>query len=220
MVTAGIANQRTRDQIGSEPTTKIIGVLWQENVLVEEGPSQVTTNTIGNSWIVGSSTNGIVGANTGTQGGGQQVVGGSGRVTTIVKVVNPSNRFIERFAFDNFKDSTETNTADWNTTLRILRMDASSNHARARNTTATFKSVFLNDTTVVNARIIADETTYGNDIIKYFLSADAGASWQEFTLTTSATFAATGTDIRVRIVFIGNGGTSTYIDFIKVFYNE
>lgn len=111
MVTQGQQNQVTRDSMSSEPTTQPIIKVKTDNLKVEEGSHESTSKTLGNAWIVGSSTNGIVGTNVGTQGGGQQVVGGtSSRTSRVERVVNNNNNHIERFNFDNHEGSSTTAT--------------------------------------------------------------------------------------------------------------
>jgi len=105
-------NVLTRDQLGRPEEAGFFVKKTEEIIIVEEGPVRITRNVIGNSWIVGSSTNGIVGTNTSTQGGGQQVVGSSGRSDVVEYVVAPNDRHVERFTTTNFKDTGST-TATW-----------------------------------------------------------------------------------------------------------
>jgi len=98
-----------RDQLGKNPDVlPLLNADYYEYVTLEEGPALAKEKTLGNAWIVGSSTNGIVGTNTGTEGGGQQVVGGSGRVTTVVRVVSANNKFHEFFTTTQLIDTTNT----------------------------------------------------------------------------------------------------------------
>lgn len=184
----------------------------------EELPTIVTKDTIGHSWIVGSSTNGLVGTNTGTQDGQQQVVGGAGRTQTAVRVLNAGNKFREHFRVTTFRDDGAPNTAYWDTTYYRLRMSSSTDHSRPYNTIATFSSIFLNSETISRATIFARETKFGNDEIHYFLSADGGGTYQEFNLNTEGTFNVTGTDLRLKVIFIGNGANETYLTDLRVEY--
>ncbi len=209
-----------RDQLGNDPDeTFFLDADYDESVGVEGGPAIVQGNTYGNSWIVGSSTNGIVGVNTGTEGGGQQVVGASGRVLTTVRIVNPNNVFHEHFRDTDFKDTDEPNTADWNTTLFRIAMHTSDDHNQAYNTISTFKSIFLNVQTIIRATLNATETRWNpNDKIAYFLSSDGGSNWEEVTVGIEHVFINQGQDLRIKVVFFGNGGASTYIEDPQVSY--
>jgi len=113
MVLPNIAksHQQTRDSIGSEPTILDIHKVRQCNIFMEQGPTQEKQQTEGHSFILGSSTNGILGTNTGTEDGQQQTLGDT-TVTTVVRVLNVGNKYVERFSFDNFKDTSIT-TATW-----------------------------------------------------------------------------------------------------------
>jgi len=67
------------------------------NIVSNVGTVIGTKDFIGHSWIVGSSTNGIVGTNTDTADGQQQVVGGAGRVVTHLFITNGNNTYRKRF---------------------------------------------------------------------------------------------------------------------------
>lgn len=215
----GIRNQQVRDELGSEPSVQNIAKLNDEEIGVQAGPSKATANNIGCSWIVGSSTNGIVGTNLGTQNGQQQVVGSCGRTTSVVAVINPNNLFHEYFNLTEYQDSNATNTADWNGSLSRLAMTSDTDQGQSYNTVANSSSVALADGTITRARVTATETKFGNDVIRYFLSADGGTTYQEFTLDTQANFTITGTDLRFRIFFSGNGANETYIDDLHIDYS-
>ncbi len=215
-----IFNQSTSDNLNPADSTVPLLKKTDEVQRLREVASIISTQTIGNSWIVGSSTNGIVGTNTGTQGGGQQVVGGDGRGSSIItNVVSPNNVFRERFKVTQFKDTSGVFTANWDTTLFRLAMSDSSKHDIPYVTKAVFKSIFLNQQTVIRATINATETRWNpNDQIRYFLSADGGENWEEFALNVERTFAFSGQDLRVRVQFFGNGGLDTYIEDLQVSY--
>ena len=101
------AGQNTADN--QNPIDNVNPVLLRHSETLKlGGPHKINTVIEGNAWIVGSSTNGIVGTNTGTEGGGQQVVGGSGRVTTVVRVVSANNKFHEFFTTTQLIDTTNT----------------------------------------------------------------------------------------------------------------
>ncbi len=209
-----------RDQLGKDPdVTFFLDADYFETVGVEEQSTIVKNNTLGNAWIVGTSTNGIVGTNTGTGGGGQQVVGGSGRVEIRIRVVNPLNTFRDHFRDEDFKDTDAPNTADWNTTTFRLAMNTATDQSRQYTSIANFKTIFLNSQTVIRATVNSTETKYTEgDLIKYWLSADGGTSWEEFTKGVERTFTTQGTDLRARIIFLGQGGEKTYIEDLQVSY--
>ena len=209
-----------RDQLGNDPdTTFFLNADYSESIGLEEQSTTISTKTLGHAWIVGTTTNGIVGVNTGTEDGLQQVVGGAGRVETIIRVVNPNNVFNEHFRSTDFKDSVQPNTADWDTTNFRISMSSSTNRNRAYNTVATSKSIFLNSQTVLKAIVNSDETIFDNDVIKYFLSADGGNNWEEFIKNTERAFTNSGNDLRFRVVFFGNGANTTYLENLRVGYS-
>lgn len=104
------------DQLGKNPNINpVIIPDYDQELVIEQHPISIDKVTLGNSWIVGSSTNGLVGANTGTQNGLQQVVGSAGRVTTLAAVISPEDTFKDEFNYDDFVDTANT-TATVNTT--------------------------------------------------------------------------------------------------------
>ncbi len=209
-----------RDQLGTNPETIfLLNADFFEELGVEEQSTRVSTKTLGNAWIVGTTTNAIVGTNTGTQGGGQQVVGGSGRVTTLQRVVNPNNTFREHFRDDTFKDGSGGNTASWDVTNYRLAMSSVDDQGQVYNTVATFGEIFLNSQVVLRATVNCTETKFNpNDVIKYFLSANGGSDWEEFTLGVEKSFGTTGQDLRLKILFFGNGGLQTFVEDLSVEY--
>jgi len=110
----GASGQQTRDSIGSEPTVHDIIKIKPTNLFVELGPIQESQETEGHAFILGSATNGLLGVNTDTEDGSQQVLGSEGMTTTVVRVLNLNNKHIERFNFTTFKDTGLTTTT-WQT---------------------------------------------------------------------------------------------------------
>lgn len=107
--------QQTKDNIGKRDTTRnILLKRNSEKVLIEENTTVIKTDTIGHSFILGHSVNGVLGTANGVDGS-PVVLGESGRTETIVRINNPNNTYREHFRDDTFEDSVNT-TADLNTT--------------------------------------------------------------------------------------------------------
>ena len=211
--------QQTRDSVSSEPPTQPIYKIKNEKVLVEEASSKTTKDTIGHSFIMGHSVNGVLGTANGDDG--QQIIlGEAGRATTLLRVINPDSIYRERFRWSTFKDSTVPNTANWDTTTGQLAMSDSGNHATIYNTISQSAEIAYNDGTISQATLQAIETKWNpGDSIQYFLSADGGSNWEEVTRNTRHTFTVTGTDLRFKVIFTGNGGKDTYIENLRVDYS-
>jgi len=186
-------NQQTRDELSSEPDVQPIYKIKAEKVIIEFGPEKTFTKTLGNSWIVGSSTNGLVGTNTSTEGGGQQVVGASGRVSTTQRVTNVGNSMRERFNFTTFEDTGVT-TADWADTVGLLKM--------TNTEIAQSESVALNTGTITQATMTVtfDAGVIGDLTLQ--LAAD-GSTFETVTNGTLHSFTATGTDLKFKITASG-----------------
>ena len=216
MFDSGIQNQQTRDELATNPNEFDIVKFIAETIIVEEGPTVSSTTGIGDAWIVGSSTNGLVGPNTNTAAGTQQIVGGT-NTTTITAVMNPSKIFHEHFNFTLFKGTPFT--ANWDTTYPCkLRMHTSSNHATAYNTVATSTVIAKKDGEILRAILSSTEIRWGNDVIKYYLRTNTSYAWEEVFKDTQHIFTNTGEDLYCRIIFIGNGGSETYIEDLNIDY--
>ena len=209
---------KIKDQLG-RPEDKNINIKRKtETLVVESNTVHINKKSLGNSWIVGSATNGLVGTNTATEGGGQQVVGASGRVDVLQRVVNPNKIYREHLRDTFYRDDSAGNTADWDTTNFRIAMSDSSNHATVYNTIATSGSVAYADGTITKATFSVDETKWNpNDQIILRACAD-GSSWEDVTNGTEHSFEVTGTDGRWMIIFIGNGGNLTWVEEPRISY--
>ena len=213
--------QETKDNIGARDSTRdIILDRNNEQVLMEENSTIITGDSIGHSWICGSASNSIVGVNLNTEDGQQQVVGSAGRITTVMRVLNPNNTFREHFRDNTFLDTDENNTANWNTTLYRLAMTTATDKKRAYMTMAVSRRIWFDAKICTRATFNADETLWGNDDVKYYLSADDGkeGSWEEVKLGIEHTFATQGNKLKFRVLFSGNGANETYIENIRISY--
>ena len=200
--------QETRYQIGSEPTIQPIIKVKNENLYVEEGPTQVNSSSIGNSWIAGSSTNGIVGVNTGTQGGGQQVVGGSGRIARPKRVTNNNNKHIERYFQTNFDESNIT-TADWDGDGEL---DFTSGEV------AQSTPVYYDSGIASSATVTVEGTGTGN--LSLELSTD-GVIFSAATFGVQFTFSAEERAIYYKITASGSATlTVLFVDYNTTAINE
>ncbi len=212
---------KVKDQLGRPEDKNITIKRKTETLVIESNTLSLSKKSLGDSWICGSSTNGLVGTNTATEGGGQQVVGGSGRVDVLQAVVNPNKVYREHLRDTYFQDSDAPNTADWDTTNFRIAMSSSSNHATVYNTVATSGSFAYADGTITKAVFTVDETKWNeNDQIILRLSADGGdnPTWEDVTNGEEHSFEVTGTDGRWMIIFVGNGGSSTFCEEIRISY--
>lgn len=204
---AGITSnaQATSDNLNPSDSVLRIIKLHQERVVNEEGPSQFDLTTIGHSWIVGSATNGLVGTNTATEDGQQQVVGGAGKVKTIVAVQNPNKTFIERFKFNNFEDTGVTDaTGDYTT-----------NNQMSFTTAQVYQTLWCynDNTSIINARI--NVTSTGD--LDFTLSSDNGSNFETVTDNTLHTFTNIGTALLFKATEGGSGNAT--LSTVKIKYN-
>jgi len=167
-----------------------------EKVHLEEQATVVSTNTYGDSFILGSASNGVLGTDE---------LGSTNRVLTIVSIVNPNNIFRERFRDSTFEDSGNT-TGDWSDTVGTLDL--------TNTEVAQSSSVALNNGTITHATLLAEASSGDLDDITYYLSADGGSNFEEVTRGTEHAFTNTGTDLRFKLVAAG----SVTVTFIRIEY--
>jgi hypothetical protein len=86
--------QQARESISTDPQVLSIPEIFGESLKVWVEPHIVYNRGISNSWIAGSSTNGIVGTWTGTVDGGQLVVGETGNSELLLAVIPSSNVWV------------------------------------------------------------------------------------------------------------------------------
>ena len=109
-----ISNIKKDGDMSNSKLNKPSSEITQQQIIVSKINIEERTETweeteLGNAWTVGSPTNAIVGTWTGTQGGGQLVVGASNLGTaTIIRAINPNNIFIEEFDNDDFIDTSNS----------------------------------------------------------------------------------------------------------------
>lgn len=218
-MTTGESFQEVRDNLGTPDDTRNLVLIgpFKEKLVVDPGPTLVIEGDIGDAFILGHSTNGVLGVANGTDG--TQITLGDGKKGSDVwvRVVNPNKTFKEYFRFNTFHESS-VGTANWDVNNHRLAMDTNPSHMSARATFAETKWIFANIQNVITARVTCDETIWGSDVITYLLSADDGNTWEEVELNTTHTFTTTGQYLIMRVVFIGQGGPDTYIKNLRVKY--
>lgn len=168
---------RIRDQLGKNPETfPVLNANYDETVEVSEGPVIATNVQIGNSWIVGSSSNGIVGPNTNTFAGGQQVVGPSENYERYVEVANYNNTFIEEFDFPITSNTDLTTATSWGDGT----IDFTTGQVATSN-----PLYFGRDVAKKITLRLVNGTGTGN--LSFEVSTD-GTIWESITLGSSVTF--------------------------------
>lgn len=209
---------KIKDQLGRPENKNIIVKRFSQDVVVEANTVTMKKNYDGHSFILGHTTNGVLGTANGIDGS-QIVLGEANRSIVLHRVFNPTDVYREHFRDTNFQDTDEPNTADWDTTNFRLAMSTSANHATVYNTIAQSESIRYNDGTTITATLSCTETKWNPaDLIKYYLTANGGATWEVVTKNTQHTFTVTGTDLKYRVIFFGNGGKDTYIEDLQVSY--
>jgi len=154
------------------------------------------TSTIGNAWIVGSSTNGIVGTNTGTQNGLQQIVGAGSRGAYVIQQIVNHN-FVWRTLLSSAEDAYWTDTG--NTTATV---DTSANTITFTAGQQWQSNKITTHTTNLIKATLSFLTTATN--LTCYLSADNGVNWETVTNGVQNIFVHAGTNIKIKIVASGS----------------
>ena len=209
-----------RDQLGNDPT--IFPVLvseYFEQLGLEGGPCIFNEVNIAHGFILGHPTNGVLGVANGVDGE-QLELGGSSRTTVVNSIINPGKIFHEHFRDTDFADTTQTNTANWDTTNFRLAQSTSVAHLPAV-TTYHLGPIAKNDGTegVTAVQVSATETKWGSDEIEYWVRTTSTGTWEEITFNTKTTLQVAGDELYLRIIFKGQGGADTYIEDLRVDYS-
>lgn len=113
--------QDTKDQLGPSDTESFVFKLFNENSAID--PTNVTVEiikqNIGHAFVVGHATNGIIGTANGVDG--SQITIGSGGLgsSSVERVVNTGDEFVEQFSDSSYIDASRT-TASVDTTNKKL----------------------------------------------------------------------------------------------------
>lgn len=177
-----------RQQISSEPNIQPVVKVKVENLYLEQGSTSISKRTLGNAWIVGSSTNGIVGPNTNTQNGSQQVVGGAGRLDILQFVLNPDDKYIERFQNTLFFDSASS-TGSW----------SSGSASLTTGQTIRSKIIAKSSKTIFRATL---NTNNSSSDLTYYMKVEGrvpNSGWEEVTPGVEHTFGIPGTELFWRV---------------------
>ncbi len=102
------------------------------------------------------------------------------------------------------------------TTHERVRMSQSTDQSRAY--TTMFKTVqfFVGGRNLSTITLTPTQTLFGNDIVKLYISANGESNWEEVTAETSHNITNQGNDLRIMMVFIGNGAYDTFVEDMLV----
>ncbi len=106
-------------------------------------------------------------------------------------------------------DSSSTTSID--KTNERMRLSSSTDKLRAYNAMFLSNQILCGGKNIASFKFTATETKFGNDIIKYFLSADGKSNWDEVQNGVTTTPTNAGNKPFVRIVMVGSGAKFTYI---------
>ncbi len=100
-------------------------------------------------------------------------------------------------------------TANWDTTNRRLAMTSETSKSKVYNTMALTKRLTEHGKSISSITVTSDENLWGNDIARYIISSDDGTNWEEVVKDVAYTPKYLGNQLKIRVIFIGNGGQDT-----------
>lgn len=162
--------QQTRDEFGEEPDTFPVIKIKRETVKIEELSTLGRERDIGDSFILGHATNGVLGTSNGN------ILGADYGSYTWDFVTNPNNIFNEYFRNNTFCNTTNT-TANWDTT--DLRAEFDAYEVLETN------SIFKNNETVLS---VTPHITEDSGSVAIFANASGSTTQFKTGTITGATY--------------------------------
>lgn len=192
--TSILESKETKDQIPRQDEVFPIFKRDLDEIELRDLHLVLKSRNISDSFIVGHKDYGII---------GETPLGMSGLPNAPVfrRVVNWNNVFYEFFRTNLFNDSALT-TLQWDTVNFKLRFGPGDGTRLAYS-----NPIFLNSQTVLRATLDCIEDKPAGTNIKYYLSANAGADWEEVFRGQAHTFIVSGQDLRFKIEMQRNPGS-------------
>ena len=176
--------QKTNDEIGFLSNITPVFKIRRRGIRLVHSPIVVTNTDIGDAFILGSATNGVLGAHNGHAG--TQVTLGRGKIgpTLTLAVTNANNTYQEMLRANTF-----VNTGATTATVSTVNHDINFTAGQV------YKSnpIFNNGQTIVKAtlNILASNITNVANL-RFYLSADNGVTLEQVTNAVEHTFTVTG----------------------------
>jgi len=188
--------QQTRDSVSSEPDEQSVYIVSAINIGIEVGPTKITTAGGGSAFIIGHPTNGVLGTALGMNG--KQVIiglGGLGGGSAIQQVINPNSRFVERFNFDTFIDTSNTTCEYGGGSASLTNTEILQSEVMAfKSGTDIDKALFRVSSDYPSRLTLQLQTLTGNG---------SANPWESFTNGTLKTFTTTGEQMKYKITASG-----------------
>jgi hypothetical protein len=159
-----------------------------------DGPLTIEDETFGHSFVLGSTTNGVLGVANG-EDGEQIVLGKAGTVLTTRQIINEGKVFTERFETSLFEDTGVT-TADWGDTEGELVMTTGE--------IAQSESVAYKDGDISKATITLTLSSGSVSDVAIQLTADGGSNWENVSNATQHSFANVGEELKFKLTASGS----------------
>jgi|TARA_Y100000310_G_scaffold140352_1_gene139763 hypothetical protein len=185
----------TKDNLGEKDDTReLVLKRNRETINVKELSTVISTQTIGNSFILGHATNGVLGTS---------MLGDDLGTASVIRVTNPANIYTEQFLDTTFRDTGNT-TADW--AVVVGQADFVNLEV------ATSEIIALNSATYTEATLTVVGTTVTNLTLE--LQFD-GNNWESATNGVTLTAAnPSNAGIKFRLTATGNATvTSLTIEY-------
>jgi len=183
------------DQLGRPVDVTITVKRFDETVVVEENATQMFTNTVGHSLILGHQVNGKLGQPYLGMDGEQIGLGELGRSgEVLVRVFNSNNMFIDHFTNTTFRNASAT-SADWAVSAETLSF--------TNGETAESNEIVYQNGTIASGKVYVTLSSGAVTDLTFQLTADGGNNWESVTHNTTHVFTNRGNDLRFKIIASG-----------------
>lgn len=205
MTNINTLHQQTRDELGSEDDLRFIPKRFSEKMAVYQGPTVQEERSIGDRFIIGSFTNGMLGVNNPqvflTNESVDAIWGDAtwgisrwteeySNIKEILSVTNPNNLFIENFRSDFMIDDASTGALDGTYPGKYTIGSGQQYTSRLayKDPTSTNK--------ITTALVSVDSDEIPGQIM---LSADGGLNYESFTNGVEQSFVNQGYELIVKL---------------------
>lgn len=205
MILGGQSLQQTRDSIGSNPQILPIPVITPERVLLWQEPMIVKTVDPGNSFILGSSVNGILGVQ--LAGNGEQILLGNYSDEIVGSIVASSLKYYN-FLRDTPANQSEYGLVSSQTTATI---NTSTNKVEFASGSAVTWRCHTNGDRITQAGVFLDTDSTRTNFnfstnTTLHISATGGDDWTQVQNGVVTTLGTAGTAVWLRINCTGTAG--------------
>lgn len=182
---------RTQDQLGPRDSTNLVFKLFNDQMPTVFWTTTKVEQDIGNAFVVGHATNGVIGVANGV-GSGQITIGtGDLGSSSTTRVFSGATGFKEALRDNSYIDTVNTTASVVTSSPYQVLFDATE--------VLQSKSVELGNGNISRATLYIPSEAISGTSLTYQLSVNGGSNWESVSLNQEHTFTNTGDDLRYKI---------------------